>query len=315
MAGTVRISALTPLTSVTPDDYIIINNANSNTQTVSFDNFVKSVNAVMSVNGYGGPAITLTANDVGSYTTAEVDTLLLGKTDQSTTATLDARVGDNETAIAANTVLAQQGVDDAATANAAVADHEGRIDALETDIDTKLAITDYDAFVLTEFTPVKDRSVANSSAISAAETAIAQNTADIATNLADIATNTADIAQNTADITTNTTDIEALQNTVTGNGDDIADNTADIAGLTTRVDALDTATTGKVPVLEADVATLKTDVLTNTAKGTSNYQLVRALAGSIETAATSVAAGDSVEEAFAKLTTAMGQFLATYPAP
>jgi hypothetical protein len=81
MAGTVRISALTPLTSVTPDDFIIINNANSNTQTVSFDNFVKSVGAVMSVNGQGGPAITLTAGDVGAYTIAEVNTLLLSKAD------------------------------------------------------------------------------------------------------------------------------------------------------------------------------------------------------------------------------------------
>lgn len=81
MAGTVRISALTPLTSVTPDDFIIINNANSNTQTVSFDNFVKSVGAVMSVNGQGGPAITLTAGNVGAYTTVEVDGLLLSKAD------------------------------------------------------------------------------------------------------------------------------------------------------------------------------------------------------------------------------------------
>lgn len=268
MAGTVRISQLTEVSNLAADGVIIVNtDFNTDTRTITFENFQKSYGAVKSINGQQPDAtfgVTLTPAIIGTYSTAEVDAALSDKVDLATFNAFN---------------------------------------------------LEYNEFVTLEFTPVKDRSVANATAISVAEIAIAQNTADITDNTADIATNTSNIATNTADIATNKSDIATLQSTVSGNSSGVTGNTGDIAALTARVTTLDAATTGKVPVLEADVVTLKSDVLANTAKGTSNHQLVNALAAAVETAATSVAAGDTVQQAFAKLTTAMANFIAANPAP
>lgn len=289
MAGTVRISQLSEVTNLAADGVIIVNtDFNTDTRTITFQNFQKSYGAVKSINGQQPDAtydVNLTPAIIGTYDYDFIDDALANKVDLT-------------------------------EYTSTVADHESRIGGLETTIDTKVATTDFDEFVLLEFTPVKDRSLANSTGLASANVSIAANTTAIATNITNISTNAGNIATNTTNIATNASAIAALEDTVNGTdgiSDGVDGNTAAITGLDTRLTVLDEAGTGKVPLLEAASSAHSTSIAANTAKGTSNHQLVNALAGAIETAAASVEATDTLTEAFEKIAAAMQTFYTNNP--
>lgn len=114
----IRVSALPKMLAdgLTKDDYLIVNDGNTNTRIINYDEFLKSVNTdvsdldvVTSVNGNQG-AVTIGAADVGAPSTSEFIQLeATVQTNNSLTATntsdlvnLTDRVDTNETDIATN---------------------------------------------------------------------------------------------------------------------------------------------------------------------------------------------------------------------
>ena len=82
MAAGIRISQLPTITAMTNDDVLIVNDGDTSTRKISYQNFAASIAAgstgVTSINGLTG-VVTITASDLSVYTRSEVDAAVAAK--------------------------------------------------------------------------------------------------------------------------------------------------------------------------------------------------------------------------------------------